>query len=217
MPRAAWSPSSLLAEPWDAAPRSWRSFWAVKLAAAVVENSPEAVAVRPVEVSGLEWPPSLEEARKRAQTNAVLFRQNYAICGLACLAFASLRQPALLAGLAALAASVIASSDRLLGEAALATDGRLLWNAKRVAGLDRRVLRVGGAALFACSLLVAPPATARWLASALSTALCIALVHMVMRPIDLEAVVGSFWGDLTSSKSRHVAACVPVWLLRFLD
>ncbi len=200
--------SGLLAEPWDGTPKSWRSFWAVKLAAAVVENSQETVRVRPIETAGLEMPPSAEEALRRLRTNAVLYRQNYLVGVFACLALGALRQPVLLAGLAALVAGLVTSSDRLLGEAALALDGQLAWNAKRVAGFDRALLRVAGPWLFVVSLALAPARSARWLLSGLCTALFLALAHAVLRPLDLESVMGSFWGDITASKNRFVRTLI---------
>jgi hypothetical protein len=154
--RAAFSFSTLTAEPWDAAPKSWRTFWAVKLAAAVVESSADAVTMRPVECAGLDWPPSADEAQRRVATNLALYRQNYVLCALACLAAGALRYPALLAGLAAALVSAAASSDRLLGEAALALDGQLAWNAKRVAGVDRGALQTGSAAALLLSLALSP-------------------------------------------------------------
>jgi hypothetical protein len=168
--RASFSFSQLTAEPWDAAPKSWRTFWAVKLAAAVVESSADAVTMRPVECAGLDWPPSAEEARRRVATNVTLYRQNYVLCALACLAAGALRYPALLAGLAAAAVSAVACSDRLLGEAALALDGQLAWNAKRVAGVDRGVLRSGSAAVVLLSLALSPRVRRPQRAAAFSTA-----------------------------------------------
>ena len=86
---------------------------------------PATVTVRPVEASGLEAPPTWEEAQKRLRTNAVLYRQNYVVGALACLLVGALRRPNLLAALAAAAVAAAVSSDRLLGEAALALDGQL--------------------------------------------------------------------------------------------
>jgi hypothetical protein len=198
--------SGLLAEPWDAAPRSWRSFWAVRLAAAVVESNQDrqTVTVQRVESPGLEWPPSAQEAQRRVRTNSVLYRQNYAVVALACLAFGALRHPLLLAGLAAALAAAAAASDRLLGEAALALDGQLAWNAKRVAGVDRALLQsVAPCVAFLC-VAAAPQTSVRWLFGSSCAALCLALAHAALRPVDLEAVASSFWGDLTAAKNRCV-------------
>ena len=211
--RAAGSGNArgLLTEPWDAAPQNWRRFWATKLAAAVVESDQvaETVTVRPVEMSGLEWPPSLEEAQKRVRTNSTLYRQNYVCCALACLAAGAIRHVTLLAALACAAAAAVVTSDRLLGELSLATDGQLVWNAKRVAGVDRAVVRsVLPCAAFLC-LALSPVQAARWLVTSLCTAALLSLLHAAMRPIDLEAVVGSFFGDLASSKTRCVPSTAP--------
>lgn len=146
-PRAAAASSAkfratVLSEPWDSAPRPWRLFWAVKLSAAVVESDAAAQSVRvlPVESLGLALPASLDEARQRAATNVVVFRQNYLLLGLAVALAGALRHAALLCGGALLLLSAVCTSDRLLGEVALATDGKVVWNAKRVGGLDRAVL-----------------------------------------------------------------------------
>lgn len=198
---------SLLAEPWDAAPQNWRRFWATKLAAAVVESdsAAETVTVRPVEMSGLNWPPSQEEAQRRLRTNVTLFRQNYVCCALACLAAGAIRNVALLAALACAAAAAVVHSDRLLGELSLAMDGQLAWNAKRVAGVDRALLRAALPCGAVLCMALSPAHSARWLVTSSCMAVAIALLHAMMRPVDLEAVMGSFIGDLTSAKTRCVA------------
>ena len=197
----------LLTEPWDAAPQSWRRFWATKLAAAVVESdqAAETVRVRPVEMSGLEWPPSVEEAQKRVRTNSTLYRQNYVCCALACLAAGAIRHVTLLTALACAAAAAVATSDRLLGELSLATEGQLVWNAKRVAGFDRAFVRAVLPMAAVLCLAVSPVQAAWWLVTSLCTAALLSLLHAMMRPIDLEAVMGSFFGDLASSKTRCVS------------
>ena len=201
------SARSLLTEPWDAAPQNWRRFWATKLAAAVVESdqAAETVRVRPVEMSGLEWPPSVEEAQKRVRTNATLYRQNYVCCALACLAAGAVRHVTLLAALACAALAAVVTSDRLLGELSLFTEGQLVWNAKRVAGFDRAFVRTVLPMAAVLCLALSPMQAARWLVTSLCTAAMLSLLHAIMRPIDLEAVMGSFFGDLASSKTR----CVP--------
>ena len=198
---------SLLTEPWDASPQSWRRFWATKLAAAVVESdqAAETVRVRPVEMSGLEWPQSVEEAQKRVRTNATLYRQNYVCCALACLAAGAVRHVTLLAALACAALAAVVTSDRLLGELSLSTEGQLVWNAKRVAGVDRAVVRAVLPMAAALCLALSPMQAVRWLVTSLCTAALLSLLHAIMRPIDLEAVMGSFFGNLASSKTR----CVP--------
>ncbi len=164
--------------------------------------------MRPVEASGLEVPPNADEAAKRVRTNAVLYRQNYVMVALFCLLAGALRRPVLLAALASAAVAAAVRSDRLLGEAALALEGRLAWNAKRVAGIDRALLRTAAPVLCVLCLALTPAAAAGWLASSLLTALLLALLHAVLRPVDLEAVVGSFWGDLTTAKSRCAVQAV---------
>jgi hypothetical protein len=198
---------SLLAEPWDAAPQNWRRFWATKLAAAVVESdsAAETVRVTPVEMSGLNLPPSQEEAQRRLRTNVTLFRQNYVCCALACLAAGAIRNVALLAALACAAAAAVVHSDRLLGELSLAMDGQLAWNAKRVAGVDRALLRSALPCGAVLCLALSPAQSARWLLTSSCLAVAVALLHAMMRPVDLEAVMGSFIGDLTSAKTRCVA------------
>ena len=194
----------LLTEPWDAAPQNWRRFWATKLAAAVVESdqAAETLRVRPVEMSGLDWPPSQEEAQRRVRTNVTLYRQNYVCCALACLAAGAVRNVALLVALACIAAAALVHSDRLLGELSLALDGQLVWNAKRVAGVDRNVLRYALPGAAVVCLALSPAQSARWLVTSACTASVLALLHAVMRPVDLEAVMGSFLGDLTAAKTR---------------
>lgn len=195
----------ILTEPWDAAPQNWRRFWATKLAAAFVESDSvaETVSVRPVETAGLDWPKSTEEAQRRLRANATLFRQNYALCAVACLAAGAIRHTALLLALACVAAAAVLHSDRLLGELSLALDGQLAWNAKRVAGLDRGVLRTALPCVAVLCLALSPALGARWLVTSFSTAALLSLLHAVMRPVDLESVVGSFLGDIANSRTRE--------------
>lgn len=150
-------------DPWDTPPRPWRTFWATKLAATVVSSDETAgqVEVVPVETSGLRFPNDQSDALHRLRTNAVLYRQNYALIALGALALGTLRArtgPWHLAVLAAFVAYALCSSDRLLSEAQLASNGRLVWNAKRAAGLDRAlVIRVAPVVAFlavaACPLV----------------------------------------------------------------
>lgn len=154
---------AILRDPWDTPARPWRTFWATKLAATVVSADDAAgqVEVLPVETSGLRPPADREDAVHRLKTNAVLYRQNYALVFLGALAFGAFRYRTGLWHLAALASLVsyaLASSDRALGEAQLASGGRLVWNAKRVAGVDRALLIraapvVGFLAIAACPLV----------------------------------------------------------------
>ncbi len=200
---ALWA--SLSRKPWDAAPVPWRQFWAVKLAAAVVESDAAAgeVRVTPVEGVGLQVPPSLDEAQRRVRTNLVLYRQNYILGALLVAAVGALRHAALLAALVAGAVALASSSDRLLGELALASDGRLLWNAKRVAGLDRASLRAAAAACAVACLALSPRDAAAWLLRASLLSCCLIVTHAVLRPVDLQSALASFWGDVTSAKSRE--------------
>ena len=139
LPSADKLRSAILREPWDSSPRPWRLFWAVKLSAAVLESDAAAQSLRllPVESVGLSPPASLDDARRRAATNLVVFRQNYLAAGLLAAAACATRHAALLCGCALLLLAAVCSSDRLLGEVSLATDGQLIWNANRVGGLDR--------------------------------------------------------------------------------
>lgn len=146
---------TVLRDPWDTPPRPWRTFWAMKLAATVVsaDDAGGQVEVLPVEMSGLKPPADREDAIHRLKTNAVLYRQNYVLICLGAMALGTLRYrtgPCHLAVLAAIVAAGLASSDRLLGEAQLASSGRLVWNATRVAGIDRAlIVRVAPVAAFA--------------------------------------------------------------------
>ena len=192
-------------EPWDAPPRSWRDFWAVKLAAAVVESDAAAQSVRvtPVESLGLRAPRSADDAWQRARTNLVLYRQNYALCALALALSAALRSASLVAALASAAVAVTVGSDKLLGELALASGNQLVWNSLRVAGIDRKMLRVSA---WVCALLCwagSPQEAVSWaLRTVILSAVAIAL-HAILRPVDLTDAVASFIGDLGGVKSRE--------------
>ena len=191
-------------ENWDTAPRSWRSFWATKLAAAVVEtDAAQQVRVTPVEGLGLSLPPNAEEAQRRVRTNLVLYRQNYLLVFLALAALGALRHANLLAGLAALAVAAACSSDRLLGEAALASEGRLLWNDARVAGVDRASLRAASAACGVLCLALSPEGSVRWLLRTATQAGLLALAHALLRPVDLGSAFASFWSGVKSAKTRE--------------
>lgn len=203
--RAAARPwlEALTQEPYDAAPKPWRSFFAVRLAAAVVESNTvrETVSVCPIEALGLDWPPSLQEARRRVRANAIVFRQNYAIVLGTCLAAGALRRPLFSLALLCAATAAAVSSDRLLGELALALDGQLAWNEKRVASLDRGTLRTGAGSVAALCLALQPSAGLAWLVCGLLTASVLALLHALTRPVDVESVVGSLWNELRGAKS----------------
>ena len=192
-------------EPWDAAPRSWRDFWAVKLAAAMVENDAQAgeVRVTPVENHGLRAPRDADDAWARARTNLVLYRQNYALCALAIALGTALRSASLVTALASAVVAITVGSNRLLGELALASGNRLVWNSLRVAGFDRRMLRASAGV---CALLCwasSPREAASWaLRTVLLSAVAIAL-HAILRPVDLTDAVASFIGDLGGVKSRE--------------
>jgi hypothetical protein len=192
-------------EPWDAAPRSWRDFWAIKLAAAVVENDAQAgeVRVTPVENLGLRAPRSADDAWQRARTNLVLYRQNYALCALALALGTALRSASLVTALALAAVAAIASSNRLLGELALASGSRLVWNSLRVAGIDRRMLRASAGLCALVCWASSPREAASWaLRTVLLSAVAIAL-HAILRPVDLTDAVASFIGDLGRVKTRE--------------
>jgi len=196
---------ALTQEPYDAAPKSWRSFFALRLAAAVVESNAirETVSVRPIEAHGLDWPSSLEEAQRRVRANTVVFRQNYALVVIACLAAAALRQPLLSLALFCAVIAAAVASDRLLGELALALDGvhQLAWNKKRVASLDRATLCAVASSLAGLCLALQPRATITWLLGGLLFGATLALLHALTRPVDVESVVGSLWNDLRGAKS----------------
>lgn len=160
--------AAVMRDPWDTPPRPWRTFWATRLAATVVSADDAAgqVNVTPVEMSGLKPPADADDALHRLKTNAVLYRQNYALVFLGALCFGALRYrsgPFHLAAIVSLVAFALSSSDRLLGEVQLASDGRFVWNAKRVAGVDRALLLrfapvVGFLAVAACPLVRERPA-----------------------------------------------------------
>jgi len=196
---------ALRREPWDCSPRPWRTFWAVKAAAMVVESDAAAQSVRilPVESLGLSLPASPEEARRRATTNLVVFRQNYAVAGLAAALLGATRHAALLVLLGGLVVAAICCSDRLLGELSLATNGGLVWNAQRIAGLDRastmRVALVAAAACFACM----PYLSLLWLSQAAWMLFVFAGLHAITRPVDLASGLASFWSDVKSAKTRE--------------
>lgn len=191
-------------EPWDALSRPWRDFWAVKLAAAVVESDAAArqVRVMPVESIGLRWPATKDEAWHRARSNLVLYRQNYALCALALAFCSSIRSVGLLTGLASALVGLAVNSDRLLGELALASGNRFVWNERRVAGLDRVSVR---SSAWLCALLCWAAEPAMFVHTLLRTLLIAATLiplHAMLRPLDLKDTASSFLGDLGGVKSR---------------
>ena len=191
--------------PWDARAAGWREFFAAKAIGAVVEvdNERETVSAKEVESHGLNWPTCRAEALERAKVNTVRFRQNYA---LAAAAAALLGSECLAFGMALTAFYVflIVKSDAILGEVSLATNGALKWNAEVVAGLKRETVK-RATLTAAVVLFLLSDATANTYAlikSVLWTAV-FALLHAVMRPIDLKGTLASIVNDFRAAKSKE--------------
>jgi len=191
--------------PWDAPAAGWREFFAARPIASVVEvdKTNETVSAKEVESHGLNWPTCKAEALERARVNTVRFRQNYAqiaaaatLLGCECAAFGL--------ALVSLYLYLALKSDKILGELSLWTNGALKWNAAVVAGLPRDKLKTATLA-FAVVLFLLSDATANTYAVIRSVmwSACIALVHAVLRPIDLKGTLANIVKDFRSAKNKE--------------
>ena len=192
-------------EPWDARAKTWREFFAARANVAVLEVDvdSETVKANEIETHGLNFPKDTAEAWSRVKANSVRFRQNYlavacasALFGCECAAFG--------AALVCFYAFAALKSDVILGEIALATDGKLAWNATRVAGVNRATAQKATLAL-AVVLFVLSDAAANVSAlfRSMMTAFMIALAHAVLRPIDLKGTLTDIMKDLKGAKSKE--------------
>jgi hypothetical protein len=192
-------------EPWDARAKTWREFFAARANVAVLEVDvdSETVKANEIETHGLNFPKDTAEAWSRVKANSVRFRQNYlavacasALFGCECAAFG--------AALVCFYAFAAFKSDVILGEIALATNGKLAWNATRVAGVNRATAQKATLAL-AVVLFVLSDAAANVSAlfRSMMTAFMIALAHAVLRPIDLKGTLTDIMKDLKGAKSKE--------------
>lgn len=191
--------------PWDARGAGWREFFAAKPIGAVVEvdNARETISAKEVESHGLNWPTCRAEAVERARVNTVRFRQNYAqlacaatLLGSECVAFAM--------ALVSFYAYLALRSDKILGELSLATKDALKWNATVVAGVSRSKLKSTTLGV-AVVLFLLSDATANTYAIMRSVAwtAAIALLHAILRPIDLKGTLADIVKDFRSAKSKE--------------
>lgn len=205
--------------PWDEAPKTWKQFWAIKVAAAVVEVdvAQESVNAKEVEGIGLNAPKDGEEALERVKCNLIFYRQNYALLTYAAAVVSSLRpsflmsgytQPLVAIALLAAGASAACASDTLLGELSMLSKDKLVWNATRVAGLDRTRVRWALAATAAVAYLLSVDASTSNALGSLTLGLIGVLTHAVMRPIDLRSTLSNLWKDVTKVQTREEAEAV---------
>jgi hypothetical protein len=191
--------------PWDARGAGWREFFAAKPIGAVVEvdNARETISAKEVESHGLNWPTCRAEAVERARVNTVRFRQNYAqiacaatLLGSECAAFAM--------ALVSFYAYLALRSDRILGELSLATKDALKWNDAVVAGVSRSKLKSTTLGV-AVVLFLLSDATANTYAIMRSVAwtAAIALLHAILRPIDLKGTLADIVKDFRAAKSKE--------------
>lgn len=195
---------------WDAPPRSWESFWAVKTAGTFVETDLDAgtVTALPIKSLDLSIPLRRRDWLDRLRTNIVFYRQNYLVAILVVLLLSAILTslPAAI-GLAAACAAAVCRSNTLLGELSLwltATVGEghpLVFNDRRVAGMDRSqaysVLSV--LAVLGVSAGLTRVASC-WIVASLSVAWFI-MAHASVRPVNLKSIGGSLIEDLKGAKS----------------
>jgi hypothetical protein len=122
---------------------------------------------------------------------------------LAALVTGALRSFPLLLSSLATCVALACSSDRLLGELQLASGGKLLWNAQRVAGVQRETLRAASAAVAVVGVSLSPVTSITWFCRAVLIAFALAILHAVLRPLDLKGSFSSFVSDLQSATTRE--------------
>ena len=131
------------------------------------------------------------------------FRQNYAqiacaatLLGSECAAFAM--------ALVSFYAYLALRSDRILGELSLATKDALKWNDAVVAGVSRSKLKSTTLGV-AVVLFLLSDATANTYAIMRSVAwtAAIALLHAILRPIDLKGTLADIVKDFRAAKSKE--------------
>ena len=203
---------------WDEAPKPWKEFWAMRVAAAVVEVDvdKESVSAKEVEGIGLNAPKDKAEALERLKHNVVVYRQNYALVAWGASTFLAALVPDYLCAVGLLCAAIAAAtaSDTLLGELQLATDGKLTWNKTRVAGLDRAgvclATKIGAAISFALAAYVsgALEFLFGFLNRLVFYGLAPCLAHAVLRPIDLKSTLSDLWNDAKGVQTKEEAAAL---------
>jgi len=113
--------------------------------------------------------------------------------------------------LLATGAALLCASDTLLGELSLwmKSSGKdLVWNATRVAGVDRNTAKSGlgaVAGLGLCAAVVAEGSVGHLLGSLL-WGVVLSLAHAAFRPIDLKSTLGNLWKDVQGVQSKEEAA-----------
>ncbi|KAK3239298.1 hypothetical protein CYMTET_50763 [Cymbomonas tetramitiformis] len=195
---------------WDAPPRSWDSFWAVKTAGTFVETDLDAgtVTALPIKSLDLSIPLRRRDWLDRLRTNIVFYRQNYLAAILVVLLLSALPiSPPAALGLAAACAAAVCRSNTLLGELSLWLTAKvgeghpLVFNDLRVAGVDR------GQAYSVLSVLAVLGVSAgmtrvagSWIAALIFVAWFI-MAHASVRPVNLKSIGGSLIEDLKGAKS----------------
>jgi hypothetical protein len=84
----------------------------------------------------------------------------------------------------------------------------LVWNATRVAGVDRNTAKSGlgaVAGLGLCAAVVAEGSVGHLLGSLL-WGVVLSLAHAAFRPIDLKSTLGNLWKDVKGVQSKEEAA-----------
>ena len=183
-----------------------RSFLS-QVAAAVLEVdvAKENVSAKEVEGIGLNAPKDSAEAMERAKVNLIYYRQNYVVALYASVLLAHIGNPLVAVAMLAGGAAAACASDTLLGEVSMMTDGKLVWNATRVAGLDRQTARLGLGGVGFVAAIAAAYYFAASLAVSLFWGLIMVTIHSVLRPIDLKSTLGNLWKDATGVKNREEA------------
>ena len=165
----------------------------------------ESVSAKEVEGIGLNAPKDSAEALERVKCNLIFYRQNYVLVLYVSALLSHLTNPLVAVALLAAGGAVACVSDTLLGELSMLTNDKLVWNATRVAGVDREQTRTGLAALAAVSLACSIRYNAGSLLASLASGMTMVLIHAVLRPIDLKSTLSNLWKDVTNVQNREEA------------
>eukprot|EP00898_Chlorokybus_atmophyticus_P002906 jgi/Chlat1/3616/Chrsp237S03611 len=211
-------------QPWDAAPRGWRDFWAMKVAAAAVQADAETKRLQVFELRlpSLDLPSSSQDWRDRVKTNLVCYRQNYAAVALAIgWLLALLRSPPTCLGITAGAVGIVCKSDNALGQVALLSEritgrNQLVWNNIVINGINRKNL-INYTTFAAVYVLLGHLSHALHAASnALLWGGLFALAHASLRPITVRNAAGSFLNSVkVVNSSQDMTAKVASTLSMF--
>jgi len=197
-------------ERWDAPPKPWKEFFAVRRIASVVEAdlSSGDVTEVPVEAAGLRFPSSNDEAGDRIKSNAVYYRNNYAALGFVVAIVGSLWTGAVGPALASLCmmVSLVCSSNVLLGELQLATDGKIVFNDQRIFGFPRAQTTTALQAVSLAAIALLPPGPVSGLmalVSAVFWTLVLSVAHAACRPVSVQSSLASAVQEIRTAKNRE--------------